>query len=68
VPTILGLTVDDAKEAWKDAGFNPSKLDVTVGTDNYIVGHEFVDSVAGIWDGTVQDCSGNDSFRMAVAP
>jgi hypothetical protein len=65
VPNLFGLTVDQAKAAWEDAGFQRNKLDVTVGPPNYLVGHELVNGVSGDYTGEIHDCN---QFRLTVAP
>ena len=62
---LIGLTTDQAKAAWEAAGFNKNKLDVTVGPPNYIVQHEFVNGVSGVWDGQLHSCN---QFRLTVGP
>jgi hypothetical protein len=61
----MGQTVDVAKARWAANGFKPNKLDVTVGPPNFIVGHEDVSGVPGVWDGTVQNCN---SFTLRISP
>ncbi|HEX5016365.1 MAG TPA: hypothetical protein VFX15_02130, partial [Actinomycetes bacterium] len=65
VPGMLGQTVDVAKARWEANGFKPAKLDVTVGPDNYIVGHEDIGGNTGVWDGTIQNCN---AFTLRISP
>lgn len=65
VPTILGQTVDRVVAAWNAAGFKPAKLNVEVGTPNYIVRREYRGNTNSTWDGTVQNCN---SFDLSVGP
>ena len=65
----MGKPVDDAKELWKNAlggGFKPKNLDVTLGPNiDFIVGHEDIAGVNGVWDGTLQDC---ETFAHRIGP
>ena len=55
--------------AWANAGFKPTKFNVTIGTPDYKVGREYVVQGGtpsfGVWDGTFQNCN---SFALNVTP
>jgi hypothetical protein len=40
-------------------------LQVTIGGENFIVGHEDVAGVPGDWTGTIQDCR---DFILRISP
>lgn len=72
VPALIGKTVDEAKNLWKDApggpppGFKPNNLNVTIAGTNFNVGHEQVGTETNrVWDGTLQDCK---DFSMLISP
>ena len=69
VPQILGRTVGAVTTDWRDAGFNPQKLNVEVGPTNYVVSKEWITQgqtvTFGTWDGTFKNCN---TFSLNVGP
>ncbi len=66
---MLSVAVGTVVQAWRDAGFNPQKLNVEVGTPNYAVAREWTAQgqtiTFGTWDGTFRDCN---TFSLNVGP
>ncbi len=65
VPGLLSKTTSQALADWVAAGFHANKFTVTIGPDNYMIGHESHNNQPGTWDATVQNCN---SFDITVAP
>ena len=61
VPNLIGTRVNPATAAWKNAGFEPANMTVTIGANNYVIQTEDPPNS----DGTLQDCT---SFTILVGP